>query len=98
MCGIFIIWMIACNLPVDSSVVTELNVRPNPNDSEAGKAYKILCAKELDWVQKHQDAIVRKANKLYHLIMSGKANYGLKKRCLDFEKLESILAKRQSNT
>ena len=82
-------------VPVDSNVVAELNVKPGSNDTEAEKAYKVLCAKELDWVQKHQDAIIQKANKLYRMITSGTANHGLKKRCLDFTRLESVLAKRQ---
>lgn len=83
-------------VPVDDSVIKLLNVKPGKNDSGAERAYKNLCAKELDWVQKHQEAIIRKANKLYQMILSDVANNGLKKRCLDFKKLEGILEKRQS--
>lgn len=81
-------------IPVNDSVIKELNVKYDKSDSAADKAYKILCAKELDWVQKNQDAIVKKANKLYRIITSDLANHGLKKRCLDFKKLEKILEKR----
>ena len=82
-------------IPVDESVIRPLNVKLEKNDNGAEKAYKILCAKELDWVQKNQDAIIKKANKLYKMIQSGTANHGMKKRCLDFKKLEQVLAKRQ---
>ena len=83
-------------VPVDDSVITSLNVKPGKNDTNAERAYKVLCAKELDWVQKNQEAIIRKANKLYKMILSGNANYNLRKRCLDFKKLEGILIRRQT--
>ena len=83
-------------IPVDDSFIRILDVKVRKNDSDADKAYKILCAKELDWVQKNQDAIVKKANKLYGMIQTDKANYGLKKRCVDFKKLEKVLEKRLS--
>ena len=78
-------------IPVDSSVISRLNLKLSLSDSIADKSYKLLCAKELDWVQKNQDAIVRKANKLYNMIITGKANNNLRKRCLDFQKLEKVL-------
>lgn len=80
-------------IPVDDTVITKINVKISPLDSETDKAYKKLCTKELDWVQKNQDSIIKKANKLYDMVISGKANYNLKKRCLDFKKLEKILAR-----
>ncbi len=83
-------------IPVDSTVIKKMNVRINKNDSQENKAYKILCSKELDWIQKNQDAIIKKANKLYNMINSGKANSSLKSRCLDFKKLETVLSKWQS--
>ena len=85
-------------IPVDESVIRILNVRLNKDDSGAEKAYKILCAKELDWVQKNQDAIVKKANKLYRMIVNGTADHGLCKRCLDFKKLENVLSRRMEKT
>ena len=57
-------------IPVDDSFIRILDVKVRKNDSDADKAYKILCAKELDWVQKNQDAIVKKANKLYGMIQT----------------------------
>lgn len=83
-------------IPVEDNLIRLLDVKSGKNDSEPEKAYKNLCAKELDWVQKNQDAIVKKANKLYQMIVSDIANHGLKKRCLDFKKLETVLEKRQN--
>ncbi|MCM1136021.1 MAG: type III toxin-antitoxin system ToxN/AbiQ family toxin [Clostridium sp.] len=82
-------------IPVDETLIKRLNIKISPNDSPSEKAYKILCSKELDWIQKNKDIIIKKANKLYNMICSNKANYNLRKRCLDFKKLETILQKRQ---
>ena len=65
---------------VDDSVIKKLNVNIDKSDAYSEKAYKILCSKELDWVQKNQDA-------------QGYANSNLKKRCLDFSRLEKVLIK-----
>lgn len=80
-------------IPVDDSVIKKLNVKIDKNDDYSEKAYKILCSKELDWVQKNQDAVIKKANKLYKMICQGYANSNLKKRCLDFNRLEKVLIK-----
>ncbi len=82
-------------IPVDDSVIQPLNISPTVDDSLAERAYKILCAKELDWIRKNQNVIINRANKLYRMIGSGTASQGLKKRCLDFVKLEEVLKKRQ---
>jgi len=81
-------------IPVDETLIRLLNVKPEKTDTGAEKAYKLLCAKELDWVQKNQDAVIRKANKLYRMITTDEANNSLRRRCLDFKKLEEVLAKR----
>ena len=39
-------------VPVNDSVIQKLNVKILRNDSPADRAYKNLCAKELDWIQK----------------------------------------------
>ena len=80
-------------IPVEDSIIKVLDVRVSPNDTSADRSYKILCTKELGWIRKNQDVIIRKANKLYSMIVTGKANYGLRKRCLDFRKLEEVLDK-----
>ena len=82
-------------IPVDGIVVKKMNVKIEKDDNPSEKAYKILCAKELDWIQKNQDAIIKKANKLYHIITNGLGNDLLKRRCIDFKKLETVLEKRK---
>ena len=82
-------------IPVDETVISLLNIKPEKNDSPETAAYKKLCTKELDWIQKNQEIIIKRANKLYQFIISGKANYGLRNRCVDFSKLEAVLKKRK---
>ena len=81
-------------IPVHESLISILDVKVKKKDSADERAYKILCAKELDWVQKNQIAIIKRAKKLYNMVKSDKANHSLKKRCVDFEKLEVLLEKR----
>ncbi len=83
-------------IPVDDSFIRPLNVKPDKNDSIDERAYKILCSKELDWIQKNQDAIIKKANKLYVIVQRENTSVLLKKRCLDFKKLEEVLKKHLS--
>ena len=83
-------------IPINEELIQKLNVKVSKKDSSAERAYKILCAKELNWIQKNQDAIIKKANKLYKMICSDNANHNLRKRCLDFKKLENVLQKRQA--
>lgn len=80
-------------IPVNEKVIQPLNLRPDKKDSNAERAYKILCTKELDWIQKNQEAIIKKANKLYEMILTETGSYELRKRCLDFRKLEKVLSK-----
>lgn len=85
-------------IPVEDRFIHKLNVKLGKNDTTSERAYKILCSKELDWVQKNQDAIIKKANKLYNMICTDKANYNMKKRCLDFKKLEGVLQKKMQGS
>ena len=80
-------------IPVDETVVKKLDVKVSNKDNDSEKADKKLCAKELDWIQKNQEAIVKKANKLYRMITTAEANDLLRRRCVDFKKLESVLEK-----
>ena len=75
-------------IPVDDSVITIADIRPNKNDSPATKHYKELCKDELTWCRKHDEVICNKANVLYHLCTDSDSNYKGRLRCLDFKKLE----------
>ncbi len=52
-----------------------------------------MAVKQLDWCQRNQESIVKKANKLYVLVQSEKASGFLKRRCCDFKRLEKVLRK-----
>ena len=80
-------------IPVRTDVIAPLNMRQEKNDDVKTKHYKKMTSKQLSFCQKNQDTIVRKANRLYDLITSEKASFNLRKRCCDFVKLESVLAR-----
>ena len=80
-------------IPVNENLIQKIDLRPNRSDRKDTASYKNLCRKELDWIRKHQDQIISKANRLYLLIIQKKAPKKLADRCLDFKKLESVLEK-----
>ena len=80
-------------IPVAESCITLLNLRIAGKDDTAARSYKKMATKQLDWCQRNQDAIIKKANKLYKMVQSEKASGFLKKRCCDFRKLEMVLQK-----
>ena len=80
-------------IPVDDIYITKIDLKPSPKDNSAQANYKKLCIKEIEWCRKNQEAIVKKANKLYYLVQKPNCSSMLKKRCNDFKKLEKILEK-----
>ena len=80
-------------IPVDESCTIPLNLRIVGKDDAAARNYKKMAAKQLDWCQHNQAAIVKKANKLYVMVQSEKTSGYLKRRCCDFRKLETVLQK-----
>ena len=78
-------------IPVDDRFITKIDLRPSSKDNFAQANYKKLCIKEIEWCRKNQEAIVRKANKLYYLVQKPNCSIMLKKRCNDFKKLEKVL-------
>ncbi|MCC8061271.1 MAG: type III toxin-antitoxin system ToxN/AbiQ family toxin [Clostridiales bacterium] len=83
-------------IPVEDTYTTILNLRILPSDSPEERHYKKLAIKQLTFCQQNQDAIIKKANKLYTMVTSGKASIQLQKRCCNFLKLEKILEKQLS--
>ena len=73
--------------------ITKIDLRPSSKDISAHPNYKKLCIKEIEWCRKNQEAIVKKANKLYYLVQKTNCSSMLKKRCNDFKKLEKVLEK-----
>ncbi|MCM1258769.1 MAG: type III toxin-antitoxin system ToxN/AbiQ family toxin [Roseburia sp.] len=80
-------------IPVDESCIIPLNLRIAKKDDAATRSYKKMAAKQLDWCQHNQEAIVKKANKLYAMVQSERTSGFLKRRCCDFKKLEAVLRK-----
>ena len=84
-------------IPVDESCIVPLNLRVTEKDDAATRNYKKMAAKQLDWCQRNQETIVKKANKLYMIVQSEKVSGFLKRRCCNFKKLEVILQKRKKD-
>jgi len=82
-----------CMIPVNEQVIRKIDMKISASDNANTISYKKLMAKQISFCQKNQDAIVRKANKLYELIVCNKTSVKLKKRCCDFRRLETVLEK-----
>lgn len=80
-------------IPVDANCVTLLNLKTTEKENAQTKQYKKLATKQLDWCQHNQEAIIKKANKLYKMMQSDKVSGVLRKRCCNFSKLEMVLEK-----
>ena len=84
-------------VPVDDSVLRDLNITVTPDDDSSSRAYKSLLAKQLAWCNDNRDVIVRRASKLYRIVTEQPDSArSLVRRCCNFAKLEQVLAKRQS--
>ena len=79
-------------IPVREDVIEKIEIRIKKNDVTETKNYKNMMINQLRYCRQNQAAIVKKANKLYQMIVSGNANSLLKKRCCKFNKLEKVLA------
>ena len=84
-------------IPVRGDVIIPLDITVSKKDSPETEHYKLLTRNQLTYCQQNQDAIVRKANKLYRLITTGKANGLLRRRCCNFQVLEEVLDKYGKN-
>lgn len=84
-------------IPVDENCMSPLNIKISENDDVPTKQYKKMSEKQLAWCQHNQEAIVKKANKLYKMVQSDKASGFLKRRCCNFGKLEIVLQKWKAN-
>ncbi len=50
-------------LPVEDCLLTPINLKINPNDSEKTISYKDLMKNQLSYCQQNQDIIVKRANR-----------------------------------
>ena len=74
-------------IPVDESLLQEIDVIIRKRDRKLITIYKQLCQKELEWCREHSEVICNKANVLYKKYIFGDPFAG-KERCLDFPKME----------
>lgn len=80
-------------IPVNNSVISKVNLKLNPHDTPDKTKRKILMQKQLSWCRNHSDTIINRANKVHSLITDfPDKNRNHTKRCVDFNKLEHILA------
>ena len=80
-------------IPVREDLLQVIKVKARPDDSPSERQYKNLVIDQINFCRQNQDIIVRKANKLYRMVSQKNASRQLKRRCLDWPKLEKVLAR-----
>lgn len=85
-------------IPVREDVLKKINVKINPHDSKSVKHYKNLMIDQINFCQQNQEIIIAKANKLYRIVQKKNASGQLKRRCLNWNKLERVLDRFQPKT
>lgn len=83
-------------IPVLDEYITEVDLKPHPNDTPNVRNWKKLCIKELNWCQSHQSEIEFLANELYKKYTSEKF-FSKRKICLDFPRLEKECNKKKKS-
>ena len=80
-------------IPVRKDVLKEIDIKIHQTDSQETKHYKNLVIDQLNFCRHNQDMIVAKANKLYRMVNKKSVSGPLKRRCLNWQKLEDILGR-----
>ena len=71
-------------IPVLPECLTKVEIRISETDTKPEVDYKNLLANQLSWCNSHRDTIMGQAEKLYHMIIHGKAWENLAGRCCNF--------------
>ena len=71
-------------IPVNDFSLRKVELKPSLNDGRDMVAYKNLLMNQLSWCNSNRETILRQAEKLYYLIISGKAWESLSGRCCNF--------------
>ena len=79
-------------IPVCDAVLLDLDITVHKGDSYNLRAYKELMRDQLRWCNENRDLIVRKAQKLYRIVVErpGSAR-GLVRRCCNFRRPEQAM-------
>lgn len=72
-------------IPVHASQVKLNYIGTNLVDNKEEKAYKGLLNNQLDWCNQNKNMILKKAKRLYSMIVNDDAPAILKNRCCNFE-------------
>lgn len=78
-------------IPVRPNVVKKIQARIEKSDDQATRKYKELMSDQLTFCRQNHDVIVNKANKLYRMVHQKNTSNFIKRRCLNWTKLEEIL-------
>ena len=79
-------------IPVHPTVLTKVDMNILETDPPKDVAYKNVLSNQLSWCNSHRGTILKQADKLYWLIVSGKAWDTLSKRCCNFALDEALCA------
>lgn len=71
-------------IPVPPECLTKVEIRSSSTDSKADIDYKNLLFNQISWCNSHKNIILKQAEKLYIMIIHGKAWENLAERCCNF--------------
>ena len=77
-------------IPVYPGNLIKVEMKIYETDSQQDIAYKNLLSNQLSWCNSHKDTILNQAEKLYRLVVDGRAWDTLASRCCNFA-LDEIL-------
>ena len=78
-------------IPVHNNSIASVSLTASSTDSDDDLKYKALLSNQLTWCNANKNAIISKAQKLYHTIANGKGWESLRSRCCDFTLDEKLL-------
>ena len=71
-------------IPVNDFSLHKIDMKINNSDTQDMKSYKNLLKNQLSWCNSHRADIIKQADKLYSMVIGGKAWESLSARCCDF--------------
>ena len=77
-------------IPVHPGSLTKVEIKIFETDSPQDIAYKNLLSNQLSWCNSHRDTILNQAEKLYRLVVDGRAWNTLASRCCNFALDETL--------
>lgn len=75
-------------IPIPSEQCNEIDIK---EEIKIDKKYGLILKYQIIWCNKNKENIIKKAKKLYNLIINDRANFSLKNRCCNFKVLEEKL-------